>query len=101
MKKLKKYRYESYPVRREAERQARELYRQLFRKEFPKGWRIHFGTAGVCNHVSKEIHIAAWEPYEGLRTVLHEFIHLEHPDWPHNEKFARLEDYLQGRVIRK
>ena len=90
----KQYQYRCNPSLRTAQRQAKELWRLLFDEPFPKDWKIWFGVDGVTYLEAKEVHIAAHDPYEGLRTVIHEFVHVKYPKLQHNQRFAMIEKRL-------
>lgn len=95
-----RFHYESIPTRRESIRAAKRLYKILFGEDLPKGWRISFGDIGSCDHHCKEISVAAQDVHDGLRTLIHEFIHQRNPDLAHGKKFAHLERDCFRRVFR-
>lgn len=92
-------RYSGFTPRRQSVRLARNIYRLLFSEELPRGWRIEFGTLGVCNYDSKTIYIANEDVHDGLKTLIHEFIHQRHPDWTHNARWDREEQRLLKQLI--
>ncbi len=87
------------PTMRTAQRQAKALWRRLFDEPFPKGWHISFGVAGITDVDGKEIFISALEPYDGLKAVIHEFVHTNYPKLKHNSRFANLERQLLKKAM--
>lgn len=86
------------------EKRARELWRKMFGRSWPRGWKIHFRTCGATCESAQEIYVLSSSPEDALDTLSHEFVHMRNiidglPD-RHGRKFnkearARLKKVLK------
>ena len=93
----KRFKYQATPTQAENVRIAHELYRRLFNEDFPADWRIYFSSLGQCDWICKEIVISMQDARDAVFTLIHEFLHMRHPEWKHGERFAKEEN----RLLRK
>jgi len=77
------------------------LYTHLWGEKFPSDWKIYAGVQGTTLHELKSILLAAstLAHDEDVASVVHELIHMRHPEWEHDGTFHAEENAMLEKAI--
>lgn len=81
-------------------RKVRKLYKQLFGKPMPRGWRIMWGVKGVTYEDAHEVFFNQHTLIEDLTTVTHELLHVAQPELEHGEAFSTIVRDLTTKALK-
>lgn len=78
---------------------AKQLYCKASGLFWPPGWKIIWNVAGMTIPQKRVIYLSFDKLRDNfdLETLIHEFVHMEHPRWKHGKYFdKRVKELLKG-----
>ena len=80
-------------------KKVKRLYKFLFREKFPKWVDICIGINGALTS-APTLFCAAPRVEDAIDTLCHEFVHMRHIKWKHDERFFKEVERLIRKVVR-